>query len=88
MNQPSKQPGVLTPDESARSLRKLSAGINQAIRDNFKPLSPEVDRRLSVGDHQRFRDSLSTSPPVDEIDELVADIRRVESENSNQTSRL
>jgi hypothetical protein len=88
VNPQEKIPGVLTPEESARNLRKLSDGINAAIRENFGPMTPEEKKhRLSVREHAAFRESLSP-PPGDAIDDLLADVRRVASEKTNHPRKL
>ncbi len=84
------RPTCYTDDDAARALRKLSDGINAAIRENFGPMTPEEKKhRLSVSEHAAFRDSLRPPPPDDNaIDDLVADIRRVAAEKTNHPRKL
>jgi hypothetical protein len=47
-------------------------------------LTEDERRPLSVAGHQAFRESLSTSRPFDEIDELVAQLRETQPEEFDQ----
>lgn len=73
---------LFTPEDRGRAERKLSDGINQAIRDNFGPLTAEEKRRLAIA---------ADAPhplPADPIDELVSDLRRIEAEHSHHSRKL
>lgn len=78
-------PACYTPEDSAPAVRKLGDEMNEVIRRTCGPMTDEEKRRHSVADHQRFRESLATQLPGDEIDELVADIRRIESDGKDGT---
>jgi hypothetical protein len=92
MNRP-----IFTEAERQRQARKLSDALNECIREAFKPLTAEEKRRLAIArqaprpitieEHQAFRQSIAAGP-ADELDDLVADLRRVESENANHARRL
>ena len=92
MNRP-----IFSDEERAAQLRKLSAGLCDAITEAFKPMTDDEKRRLAIAreaprpitieEHQAFRQSIA-SGPADELDDLVADLRRVETENSNKSARL
>lgn len=68
---------LFTPEETARQARKLSDAINEAIREAFRP----IGRARLAYETDRPR-------PADELDDLVADLRRVESENSDHPRKL
>jgi hypothetical protein len=68
---------IFTEAERQRQARKLSDALNECIREAFRPIGR--DRLAYETDRTR---------PADEIDDLVADLRRVETENSNRPPRL
>jgi hypothetical protein len=41
---------------------------------------PEDRRPISVESHQAFRESITTKPPADPIDELVGELREIEAD--------
>jgi hypothetical protein len=45
-------------------------------------LIPSDARRVSVEDHQSFREAIAPKPDFDEIDELVAELRELNKEAS------
>lgn len=86
---------LFTPEESARQARKLSDAINEVIRESFGPLTAEEKRRLAIARQaprpmgaDRLAYETARTRPDDELDDLVADLRRVETENSNKSRRL
>ena len=76
-------PDCYTPEDSSRAVRKLSDGINEAIRANFGPMTSEEKRRHTVRDHQVLRESLAPQVPGDEIDELVGELLKIESDGKD-----
>lgn len=43
---------------------------------------PEDRKPVSVESHQAFRESITTKPPGDEIDELVSELRELKPEGA------
>lgn len=65
----------------------ISAAFNEAITETVGPGLSENRRKLTPEQHAEMFGP-DCPPPGDDIDELVADIRRVEMENSNNPRRL
>jgi hypothetical protein len=60
----------------------------EIVRTWLEPLGDGLSKKtVSVAAHERFRESITT-PPGDDIDELVADLRRIETEHPNNPRRL